>query len=151
MNRPSWLVAGLIAAGMTLAGCTSGHTESARSEEDKPAHVLRIDGTDVSRVVLTARAAERIGLKTEAVRDVATPDGSARNPAVPISALVYDKTGGIWVYTTTQPLTFVRQRVAIARMDADLAVLLSGPAPGTLVATVGVAELLGTEYGVEGQ
>jgi hypothetical protein len=44
----------------------------------------------------------------------------------------------------------VRQRVGVARIDGDLAILGSGPAPGTAVVTVGVAELLGTELGVGG-
>jgi hypothetical protein len=68
-----------------------------------------------------------------------------------MAALVYDDSGDIWVYTVTRPLTYMRQRVAVARIEGDLAVLESGPAPGTAVVTVGVAELLGSEYGVEGQ
>ena len=152
MNRRLWLVAGLFAASVALAGCGTGQTESAAgSEQDKPAQVLRTDGSELGRVVLTARAAERVGLKTESVREVSTPDASARSSAVPVAALVYDKTGGTWVYTNPQPLTFMRQRVTVARIDGDLAVLQGGPAPGTAVATIGAAELLGTEYGVEGQ
>jgi hypothetical protein len=152
MNRRLWLVAGLFAASVALAGCGTGQTESAAgSEQDKPAQVLRTDGSELGRVVLTARAAERVGLKTESVRDVSTPDASARSSAVPVAALVYDKTGGTWVYANTQKLTFVRQRVNVARIESDLAVLQTGPAPGTAVATVGAAELLGSEYGVEGQ
>jgi hypothetical protein len=85
------------------------------------------------------------------VREVSTLGASGHSSAVPAAALVYDKNGGTWVYTNSQPLTFVRERVTVARIEGDLAVLQSGPAPGTAVATVGAAELLGTEYGVEGQ
>jgi hypothetical protein len=153
MHRRSWLVTGFIVASLALAaGCDAGHTETAGSgDEDKPAKVLPIQGTDVRLVVLTAHAAERVGIKTEPVREVAAPDSGARNPAVPVTALLYDNTGATWVYTSTQPLTYVRQRVVVARIEGNLAVLRSGPAPGTAVTTVGAAELLGTEYGVEGQ
>jgi hypothetical protein len=152
MRRRLCVVAGFVVAGLTLAGCDAGRTESAQhGEEDKPAQVQPIQGTDTSRVVLTARAAERIGVKTEPVREVVASGTTARSPAVPVTALVYDRTGAVWVYTSTEPRTYVRQRVTVARIDGNLALLLSGPAPGTAVTTVGAAELLGAEYGVEGQ
>lgn len=152
MQRRLCIVAGFVVAGLTLAGCDAGRTESAqRGEEDKPAQVLPIQGTDTSRVVLTSRAAERIGIKTEPVREVVSTGTVVRSPAVPLTALVYDRTGATWVYTSTEPRTYVRRRVAVARIEGDFAVLLSGPAPGTAVTTVGAAELLGAEYGVEGQ
>jgi hypothetical protein len=123
VNRPSRLALGLLAAVLIMAGCTPGQTDSARNgERDKPAEVERIEGTDLSRVVLNQRAANRVGLKSEPVRQVSTPGASEPSPAVPVAALVY----------------------------GDLALLESGPAPGTAVVTVGAAELLGSEYGVEG-
>jgi hypothetical protein len=153
VNHRSRLALGLVATGLAImAGCTPGHTESARNgEQDKPAKVERIEGTDLSRVVLNQRAADRVGIKTEPVRQVSTPGAGPQSPAVPVAALVYDDSGDIWVYTVTRPLTYMRQRVAVARIEGDLAVLESGPAPGTAVVTVGAAELLGSEYGVEGQ
>jgi hypothetical protein len=102
-------------------------------------------------VVLNQRAADRVGIKSEPVRQVSTSGTGPQSPAVPVAALVYDSGGDIWVYTVTRPLTYVRQRVALARIEGDLAVLVSGPAPGTAVVTVGAAELLGSEYGVEGR
>lgn len=139
-------------ASLALAGCQSGQTEGAqRGDEDTPAKVLPIKGSDVHRVVLTAAAAAKAGIKTEAVRQVTAPDSVGQNLTVPASALVYDNNGGTWVYTSTQPLTFVRQRVTVARIEGDVAVLQAGPAPGTLVASVGAAELLGAENGVAGE
>jgi hypothetical protein len=41
--------------------------------------------------------------------------------------------------------------VAVARIEGDDAILQSGLATGALVVTVGGAELLGAEYGVEGE
>ena len=47
-----------------------------------------------------------------------------------------------------EPLTFVRHRVVIDKIDRGLAVLQDGPAVGTKVVTVGAAELYGAESGV---
>ena len=155
MNRRLHLLAGLpivIIASLALAGCQTGQTESARGgDEEGPAKVLPIQGSDLHRVVLTASAAARAGIKTEPVRQVATPGSAGQELAVPTSALVYDNDGATWVYTSTQPLTYVRQRVTVARIDGDVAVLQSGPAAGTQVASVGAAELLGAENGVAGE
>jgi hypothetical protein len=68
-----------------------------------------------------------------------------------LAAVLYDDNGVSWVYTSPESLTFVRQRVVIDHVDGDNAVLRSGPPPGTPVVTVGGAELLGTEYVVEGE
>ena len=148
MKGRLWLAAGLIAASVVLAGCEQG--ESGKSDE-KPARVVRVQGSEVGRVVLTQRAAERLGIKTQNVREVPGPDGTAPGLAVPVAALLYDKAGATWVYTTTEPLTYVRYRVTVARIDGDVAILRSGPPAGTAVVTVGAAELLGSENGVEGE
>ena len=66
---------------------------------------------------------------------------------VPASAIAYDYQGGTWVYVNTAEHTFVRQRVAVARSAGSNVVLARGPAPGSRVVTVGVAELFGTEFG----
>jgi hypothetical protein len=148
MNRRLWLAAGLIAATVALSGCEQ--KEAARSEE-KPAKVVRVQGSDLGRVVLTQRAAERLGIKTQPVREVSTAGGSTPNLAVPVAALLYDQSGGTWVYAMTGPLTYERNRVTVARIAGDLAILQSGPPAGTPVVTVGAAELLGSENGVEGE
>jgi hypothetical protein len=139
---------GLVAASVMLVACGQTHAESAT---DKPARVVPIQGTNTSRVVLTARAAERIGLETRPAQQVSTSGAGAPSPAVPLAALVYDRDGSTWVYAATAPLTYVRQRVTVARVAGDVAILQAGPAPGTAVVTVGAAELLGSEYGVAGE
>ena len=148
MKGRRWLAAGLIAAGLVLAGCEQG--ESGKNDE-KPARVIKAQGSEVSRVVLTQKAADRLGIKTQNVREMQAPDGSAPGLAVPVAALLYDEAGATWVYTTTEPLTYVRYRVTVARIDGDVANLRSGPPAGTAVVTVGAAELLGSENGVEGE
>jgi hypothetical protein len=62
--------------------------------------------------------------------------------------LIYDAQGTTWVYTSPQPMTFVRHKVVVDYIEGLTAVLSDGPAAGTLVASVGVAELYGTEFAV---
>lgn len=66
---------------------------------------------------------------------------------IPVSAMVYDLEGGVWVYAVTREGTYARRRVALARTVGDLAVLSRGLAGGEEVVTVGAAELYGTEFG----
>ena len=62
--------------------------------------------------------------------------------------MLYDAFGGTWVYEARDGGTFVRQRVALADLLGDTAVLRQGPPAGTRVVTTGAAELFGTEFGV---
>jgi multidrug efflux pump subunit AcrA (membrane-fusion protein) len=66
---------------------------------------------------------------------------------IPVSAMVYDLEGGVWVYAVTRAGTYARRRVALARTVGDLAVLSRGLAGGEELVTVGAAELYGTEFG----
>ena len=43
---------------------------------------------------------------------------------------------------------FIREPVTVDDVEADVAILSSGPEIGTPVVTVGVAELFGTENGI---
>jgi hypothetical protein len=140
MNRGKWLIVGIVASGVVLAGCGT----PAESAPEKPAQVQSIQGTSLSRIVLTQRAAERAGIRTAPVQQLST------GLTIPLAAVVYLSDGTTWVYTATGPLTYVRQGVSIAQVAGDVAVLKTGPAPGTSVVTVGAAELLGSEYGVAG-
>jgi len=65
---------------------------------------------------------------------------------VPTNAILTDIHGGQWVYRLSAPHTYVRQRIEVARIAGDLAVLTRGPAVGTTVVTTGSAELFGTEF-----
>jgi hypothetical protein len=65
--------------------------------------------------------------------------------AVPYSALIYDTQGETWVYTSPAPRTFVRHKVDVDDIEGDVAVLDEGPPIGTVVVSVGVAELYGAE------
>lgn len=65
---------------------------------------------------------------------------------VPFSSVLHDFHGGQWVYVAGEAHQYVRRRVQVSRVVAGLAVLASGPAPGTWVVTDGAAELFGTEF-----
>lgn len=67
---------------------------------------------------------------------------------VPYAAVLYDTKGDTWTYTSTESLTFVRQKVKVDYIDGDKVYLSDGPAVGTMVVTLGAAELYGTETGV---
>ncbi|MDQ6876920.1 MAG: hypothetical protein M3082_04330 [Candidatus Dormibacteraeota bacterium] len=165
MNRLNALIVGLIAGPLMLTACGPTQAENAPGDTDKPSRVEPIAGTTTSRVILSAVAAERLGIQAEPVRAASTASpgqakSSATSTVVPAKALVYDKNGGVWVYAAVPgaptnakglPLTYARNSVNVERIDGDIAVLKSGPIVGTQVVTEGAEELLGTEYGVEGQ
>jgi hypothetical protein len=67
---------------------------------------------------------------------------------VPVGALLYDLNGETWVYISLEPLQFLRYPVQVDYIQGGKVVLLEGPPVGTEVATVGVAELHGTDTGV---
>jgi hypothetical protein len=134
-----WIVPVLVVVPLLVAACGG----STAAEVVEPAKVEEVDGTDLSRVTLTPEAAERLDIKTAPVQD-----GNGAQMVIPYAALVYSPTGETWTYTNPEGLTFVRQRIVVDRIDGDRVVLTKGPAPGTKVATVGVAELFGAEAGV---
>ena len=101
-----------------------------------------------SRLTLSERAAERLGITTSpvAVEQVA----GAERSVIPYAALLYDSEGTTWTYTNPEGLLFVRAPISVERIVGDLAILSEGPPAGTLVVTVGGAELWGAEHGVGG-
>jgi hypothetical protein len=59
---------------------------------------------------------------------------------------MYDTNGDTWTFTNPKPLVFVRQKVVVEDIDGDRVILSEGPAAGTMVVTVGAAELMGAEH-----
>ena len=162
-RRQPWLIASVVIAGFGLSGCAAS-AGAASNEADEPAAPARVVDDAASAggkaVVLTADAAERIGLRTRPITAAPLHDAALGAPkagtdpsasVIPLEAVLYDKDGKTWAYTATKPLTFVRERVVIARIEGDAATLSSGPTVGTRVVTTGGAELLGAEYGVPGE
>jgi len=135
---------GMIVSVLPLAACSQHDSQAAHG--DRPAQVDKIEGSELSRVTLTEKAAERIGLETASVREQDL-NGSMRK-VVPYSSLIYDPKGRTWIYTSPQARTFVRQQVEVDTIDGDRVLLIDGPPVGTEIASVGVAEIYGAETGV---
>jgi hypothetical protein len=134
-----WLTAGLVMIGLQLTACQK-HSSTPQTEH--PAEVVKIEGSELSRVTLTEKAIERLDLKTDQVR------AQGGKKAVPYSSLIYDPNGQTWVYTNPEPRTFIRHKVDVDKIEGDTALLNDGPPVGTVIASVAVAELYGAEFKV---
>jgi hypothetical protein len=139
-----WSSVALLVGMLPLWGC-GGH-ESHAAHHPHPATVEHIDGSELSRVTLTEKAIERIALETAELSERQL-DG-ATYKVVPYSSIIYDPQGRTWVYTSPQPRTFVRAEIDVHRIEGDSVYLNDGPAVGTVVASVGVAEVYGSEFEV---
>ena len=135
---------GVMVSILPLAACSQHESHAAHAEH--PAQVDKIEGSELSRVTITEKAAERIGLETVSVREQGL-DGSMRK-LVPYSSLIYDAKGRTWIYASPQPRTFVRQQVEVDTIDGDWVLLIDGPEVGAEIASVGVVEIYGAETGV---
>jgi hypothetical protein len=136
--RPLFVGAMLAVAGLSLSACSEVETETAAGYE--PATVESVKGRDdLKRVTLTAEGARRIGLKTAKVGH------SEGHKAVPYAALIYDPEGDVYVYTSSAPLSFLREEVEVRRVEGNRALLSQGPPGGRTVVTVGAAEVYGAE------
>jgi hypothetical protein len=128
-----------------VAGCQE---QAAHAEHEHPATVEHIDGSEISKVTITEPAMKRLDIRTGAVTEEKSPRSGQTQKAVPYSSLIYDPQGKTWIYTNPQERVFVRQEIDVDYIEGDLAYLKGGPDVGTTVATVGVAELYGTEFAV---
>ena len=134
----------LIAAALALLGCRSDHV----APSYHPATLDPTDAPGIMKVTLEARAAERIGLETATVTEerVTLHGSPVTRRVIPYGALMYDKKGHTWTFTEAGPLAFVRQEVEVEDILGDRVILSDGPATGTVVVTVGAAELMGAEH-----
>ena len=137
----------LVIMGMAVAACDGG-VQGVTAPKVEAVVVEKIEGSDLERLSLSSQAAERLGVQTAPVGESSA--GGAGRTAVPYSAIVYDKNGLTWTYTSPEELVFVREEVTVDHIADDLAILTAGPDLGTLVVTVGAAELWGAETGVGG-
>ncbi len=147
MNRViCYAIAGMVTTTLICAGCNKPSVVPA--EHIHPATVEKIDGSAISRVTLSEDAMQRLDIQTAAVTEQKSPRKDAKQKAVPYSALIYDPQGNCWVYTSPDARVFVRAPIDVDFIQDDLVFLKDGPESGTAVATVGVAELYGTEFTV---
>ena len=78
-----------------------------RRDRERSRHVEPVEGTDLSRITLTADAAERLDIQTAPVE--AAGEGAQQRTVIPYSAVFYESNGETWAYTNPEPLTFVRE------------------------------------------
>ena len=135
------IVAALAAFAMQTAA--PGAMSATEASKGAPAELELVEGTKLSRVTLTQKAAQRLDIRTGTI----SQDVTGRMIA-PYAAVFYDVAGVAWVYTNPQPLVFLRHKVTVEQIKAANAYLTDGPAAGTQVVIVGVSELYGTEKGV---
>ena len=131
----------LITAGLLGSACSS----SSDYTYVDPASVEEISD-DLWQVQLTEQAASRTGIETVDVASYQV-EGVERL-GIPYSAVIYHYDGSEWTYTNPSTLTYIREPIEIDFIEGDLAILNSGPEVGTVVVSVGAAELYGTEFGV---
>lgn len=128
-----WMVAALL-----LPAC--GGAVPDEHEINEPVTLEHVEGSDIARVTLTQRAAERLDIQTAVVQ----ADGN--RGVVPSAAVFVQPDGTFWVYTSPEPLVFVRHEITVDHDDGARTFITAGPPLGTQVVTVGVPELLGAEY-----
>ena len=146
-NRTLWMIVGLLIASLALSACGSQGSASAAAPKEAPYTLAKIDGSDFNLVTLTEKAAQRLELATSKVSEVQV--AGANRLVVPYAALIYGLHGESWVYVSPQPLSFHRAVVTVDYIEGNNVILLEGPAAGTEIATVAVAELYGVDTGVK--
>ena len=132
----------LVICGLVLSACGNNPTSA---EKVEPITLEKIDDTR-NRLILTERAAERLDIQTAPVGETTMDEGTYL--VVPYSAIIYDLTGGVWVYVNPAPLTYHREQVSVETIDGESVLLKDGPSVGTMVVTIGVPELYGSDTGV---
>ena len=136
MKKFAWIVMSLMIASMLLAACGPA---AVVEEPDKPVTLEPIAGTDLNRLTLTEKAAERLGLETAPVV------AEAGQVVIPYAALLYDPSGQAWVYVNVGTLAFERQAITVDSIQGDQVFLSEGPEAGANVVTLGATELYGSE------
>ncbi|HEV8166119.1 MAG TPA: hypothetical protein VGR74_17045 [Actinomycetota bacterium] len=150
-----WNLAALLlvaALALGVSACSRGQGAGEEGDRSDAVKVEPVKGTELSRVILSQQAADRLGIQTAKVREAkvaaAGGGGAVTRKVIPYGAVLYDEQGETWTFTNPDPLTFLRQKISVDYVHGDDAVLSAGPAVGVTVVTVGSAELLGAELGV---
>jgi hypothetical protein len=137
----------LLLAALCLGAASCSRTDEAAESTSDAVRLEPVEGTELSKVILSRRAAERLGIRTDRVRLQRQP-GAGTRKVIAHGAVLYDEHGDTWTFTSPAPLTFLRQKIDIDYITGSSVVLRDGPPAGTTVVTVGAAELLGAELGV---
>lgn len=151
INR--WVVVTLLLAALPTLAYAGAGKSIGKDSGIVPVHLEAIPGSNIKKVVLTADAAKRCGIVIVPVQELQVPpkrkaSGTVTRLVVPYASIIYTPDGGEWIYTNPSSLVYVRERITIAYIDGDIAVLTAGPDAGVQVVTTGVVELYGAEFGV---
>ncbi|MCC3160162.1 efflux RND transporter periplasmic adaptor subunit [Hymenobacter sp. 15J16-1T3B] len=103
---------------------------------------FEVDNTDEA-----FRPGERVAVDVKLSTAANASNGGTPALTIPAAALLYDASGGQWVYVRTAPQQYTRQRVEVQRAVGDQLVVSRGVQAGAVVVTDGAAELFGTEFG----
>lgn len=127
---------------VAVAGC-------ARTTTIEPESPISISSRPGAAPILTLseRAARRLGLAVATVRALPAPGVALW--VIPAGALLYAPDGTASVYAEVAPRSFERQILTVLATGADLVLVTNGPQDGMRVVTVGAAELLGAESGLD--
>jgi hypothetical protein len=141
MQRSNTWVIGAVLLAMGATGCAKSSTFDNQPAENTTASVKNVNG--VEQVTLTPDGARRIGVRTGSIGT------SGGRKVIPYAAVLYAANGSTFTFVSPKPRVYHEARIVVERIDGNRAILRRGPAAGTPVVTVGSAELIGTEHGVE--
>jgi hypothetical protein len=141
-GRSSRIAMMLTAVGLATAGCVQAHGDTAPA---KVASVAVPPDGGPAIVTLNPAAEKRLDVQTAEVKQ------GQFGLLIPYSAVIYEADGSSWAYVRTEPETYQRSPIAISTITGDEVALTSGPSAGTQVVTVGAAELVGVEIGIDGE
>jgi hypothetical protein len=139
MLKPTnrWTIALAVVVLMLLGGSPA---TAADSKVSGP--IIEPQDSGVTRITLTDLHVKRLGIQFTEVKNI---EGRLQ---APYSVIVYDNSGGEWVYVNPKPNVFVRNSVKVKFVEGNKAYFVKAPKPGTRLVTSGAAELLGIECGV---
>jgi hypothetical protein len=145
MHRNRWLTpVFVILTTFSVAACAA--SPEILSERVPAAVVEKVEDSEFNRLVLTEKAAQRLGIEVAPIREVQV-DGRTRI-AIPYAAVLYGTNGDTWSYVVAEPLTFTRQPIEVDYIEDELAILSASLPIDLEVVTVGVSELYGIDTGV---
>lgn len=145
MKQLNWRTLTMLALATVLLAACGGGKIPETGEKVAPSKVEPIEGSEFSRLTLTEKAVERLGVQTAPVE---IRQMSSEHKAVPYSALIYGLQGETWVYVNPEPLVYIRQDIVVDYIEDDWVALVEGPEIGVPVVTVGASLLYGAEVGV---
>lgn len=140
LNR--WVIVSVAVTVVALLGGCDKSQDAVAKPAAKAATMEPTEESGIRRITLTEDASRRLAIELTEV------SGDGDRLVVPFGALIYDASGGEWVYVSPQPQVFKRAAVKVDRITGGKVYLISGPASGTKVVSVGAPELHGVDFGI---